>query len=701
MIIKKQSIFIALFLVLIGCLSSIAQVRIPEIFSDHMVLQRNDEVSIWGWADPQEQIKIIPSWNGDTTMVKAPNHGRWITSIATPDAGGPFEVKIVGKVNEITFRDVLIGEVWLCSGQSNMEWSVVNGIDNGEEESKKALHPNIRFFDIPKSTSTNPQDRVSATWTTCNPQTMRTFSAVGYYFGRTLQENLDIPIGLINSSWGGTNAETWTPQKVIEASREFQKWEEVFQPVDYWPLNPAYAYNAMIHPLAPFNLAGVIWYQGESNRVNAETYKSLFPAMIESWRSEWRDEFPFYYVQIAPFNYAEPLQGAMVREAQLQSLSTKNTGMVVVSDIGNLYDIHPTNKLDVGKRLANWAMRYQYGYRSIVPSGPLFQRYEVDGHIVKLYFSYNDGLKFKGDASEYMKIAGNDGVFLSSEKVEIVDDYIAVSHSQISEPASVRYAFENLGEGNLFNDSGLPASSFRTDDWPINLSRPSINTSRKLDGIEVTLIPPKDCDAVYYTTDRSVPSPASLKYTGPFIITQSQKIKAVAVKDGRVADVMTTESISLNKATFKPLELFAEYEDNYSASGTATLNDGKLGSLNFNDRRWLGFHGKDVEIVIDLENEVDIDKIEARFLQEHGSWIFSPQNVTIAVSRNGKRYKTVHEQTFFNHEGEPLQINSAKKLFKKTKGRYVKIVAKGMNCPEWHPGKGNPAWIFMDEVIVE
>ncbi len=467
-----KQLFYALVLLLLSGLFMpgllVANVTLPAIFGDRMVLQQQSEVTIWGWAKPLEPVSVIASWDRQAIQTKADNHATWQVKLKTPAAGGPHTLVIMG-YNTIVLQDVLIGEVWLCSGQSNMEWSANAGIDHGFEEIQQADYPNIRFFQVAHRSAAVRQLDLSGRWEACTPQTMANFSAVGYFFGRELHQRLRVPIGLINSSWGGTPAETWMNPDLINHDDEFAQSASRFKPVAWCPMEPGAAYHAMIAPLIPFAIAGVIWYQGETNTLNPIEYRRLFPALIESWRNEWQRDFPFYYVQIAPYNYGPYPKGVLLREAQLLSLAVPNTGMVVVSDIGNINDIHPRNKRDVGRRLANWALARTYGQQNISYSGPIYRRMAVEGNKIRLFFDYADrGLVCRGDKLTHFQIAGQDRVFVDAEAT-IEGSTVVVRSAKIKKPVAVRFGWSNTAEPNLFNADGLPASSFRTDDWPIPL----------------------------------------------------------------------------------------------------------------------------------------------------------------------------------------------------------------------------------------
>jgi len=339
----KNSIYSFLFS-LTG-FSTFANVSLPAFFSNNMVLQRNADVKLWGWGNPNEEITITASWDAATYKVKAGSEATWQISIKTPKEGGPYTLKFKG-YNEVVFNNVMLGEVWLCSGQSNMEWTPASGIDNTEAEIAKATYSNIRFFNVPKLTAKYPQDNLSGAWQACTPDTMKNFSAIGYFFAQHLHEDLKgVPVGIINSSWGGTHAEVWMPQDYIANDAVLAAAAAKFNESEWWPREPGRAYNAMIHPFTGLKLAGVLWYQGESN-VGSVVYHKTFGGLIESWRAAWHDVFPFYYVQIAPYNYqGDTTMGAITRNEQRMVLqAVPKTAMVVMSDVGNINDIHPVIK---------------------------------------------------------------------------------------------------------------------------------------------------------------------------------------------------------------------------------------------------------------------------------------------------------------------------------------------------------------------
>lgn len=472
--IKRPVQFLLCLLFFYGLFSSAyADIRLPGVMSDNMVLQQNSRVNLWGWSAPDEKIVVTTSWNSRVDSVTATGDARWKITVPTPAAGGPYTIILKG-YNTIELKNIMIGEVWVCSGQSNMEWSYWNGLPQIEEDLPNSANSNIRFFNIPKTTSLYPQDNCAATWQECNPETLKGFSAVGYYFGRQLQKELNVPIGLVNANWGGTPAEVWTPEESIENNPVLKEAAKKIGEARWWPNLPGRAYNAMIAPITSFNIAGVIWYQGESNAGTASTYDELMRTMIGNWRSEWKKEFPFYYVQIAPYTYGNKNVGALLRESQTKTMTYPHTGMVVITDlVDNVKDIHPKNKRDVGKRLAAWALSETYEREGITYKSPTYKEMAVTKNRAVVYF--NDvpgGLKLKdGDkqATEFY-IAGSDQNFYPAD-VKIEGDHVILSNKLVKAPVAVRFGFSNTAMPNLFSKEGLPVVPFRTDNWPVDTGK--------------------------------------------------------------------------------------------------------------------------------------------------------------------------------------------------------------------------------------
>lgn len=465
----RRSLLI-IFLIVIAENLSFSNVVLPAVFNNGMVLQQNTEVAIWGWAKPGETVSISGTWTGQVYVVTVPNTAFWKTTISTPKGSFDKHSMVVKGYNQQTINNILFGEVWLCSGQSNMEWTARNKINNAEQEVKEANYPQIRFFAVAHKTAPSPQLDLTGSWKVCSPETMIDFSSTAYFFGRELFKNLKVPIGLINSSWGGTPAEVWCSESTISNSAILKKAAETLIEVPWGPTKPGVVFNAMISPLVPFKFAGAIWYQGEGNTGFPFTYDLLLKAMIQNWRQVWQYDFPFYFVQIAPFEYNVPLQGAILRDAQRKALDLSKTGMVVVSDIGNTKDIHPLNKQDVGKRLGNLALNQTYGLTELPISGPLFKSFTIEKTKIRLSFDFvYEQLVCKDKELTLFEIAGEDKKFFPAQ-AKIDKNTILVSSKMVTKPIAVRFAFSNTAEPNLFNSKGLPASCFRTDNWDITLN---------------------------------------------------------------------------------------------------------------------------------------------------------------------------------------------------------------------------------------
>ncbi|OPZ71844.1 MAG: Glycosyl hydrolases family 2, sugar binding domain [bacterium ADurb.Bin478] len=647
---------------------------LPAIFSDHMVLQQKCAASFWGLAAPGEQVTVSADW-GKFLQTQADPQGRWLLRLPTPHAGGPYRITVRAGQEEKVFSDVLIGEVWLCSGQSNMEmplmgWPPHDLIEGSEQAIRNAHLPMIRLFTVAHAVSDVPLSDCSGTWSPCTPETAATFSATAFFFGRTLNEKLNIPIGLIHSSWGGTPAQSWTSAEFLQTMPDFKPivekieqsrgtieryqqwltqfptlnvsdrteetrwlnldfndaaccrpdfsdsewrtmnlpvyWEQTelgefdgavwfrktidipaewtgedavlelgpiddmdrtffngelvgshekvgfwqtprtytipasllrkgqnviavrcvdnlggggifgkpeqlrlylpsapakslslagewkyltvaefrsgifyvfpltgntFQthpkvPVQISPYTSTFLYNAMIAPLIPYAIKGAIWYQGEANTGNPRQYRNLFPLMIRNWRQDWgQGDFPFYYVQIAPWEYGDATRSQELRDVQRQCLDVPNSGMAVTLDIGHPQNIHPGNKLDVGKRLALWALAKDYK-KKVTYSGPLYQRIRIQGDQIKVYFDHcGTGLAAGPSGLHHFEIAGADHRFYPAQ-ASLSKNQVIVKAVKVKQPVAVRYAWSNTADASLFNKEGLPASSFRSDDWP-------------------------------------------------------------------------------------------------------------------------------------------------------------------------------------------------------------------------------------------
>ena len=507
---------ISMYLVVIGwAIALSAAVRLPAVISNNMVLQREQPIPIWGWAEKDEEIIVRIA--GQILSTKAGNNGQWRVMLDELELGQPLEMTIQGSTgNTLTLKNILVGEVWLCSGQSNMEMRV-SSCNNAEAEIAVANHPQIRLLSVPFKGTQEPQRDFKSRWVRCSPETVGSFSAAAYYFGRKLHHNLNVPIGLIHCSWGASSCEAWIkrsvlkvnpqykpmlrswdkrmrnfdPHDVEEAERQYASWRKQLAAAKAagkeppkapgnlrdWVntmfdvrRRPANCYNGMLLPLVPYAIRGVIWYQGETNVDRAYQYRQLFPLLISQWRDDWgQGDFPFYFVQLCNHMPVKEQPGdstwAELREAQAMTLRVPNTGMAVTIDIGDAIDIHPKNKQDVGGRLARWALAKTYG-KHIVYSGPLYKSMKINNDQIVIHFDHTgsgmiskDGKPLKGFA-----IAGSDKKFVWAE-VDIVGETVVVSSSGVPNPVAVRYAWADNPLCNLYNHEGLPASPFRTDTW--------------------------------------------------------------------------------------------------------------------------------------------------------------------------------------------------------------------------------------------
>tara|TARA_B110000259_G_C14033617_1_gene407969 strand:- start:3475 stop:4833 length:1359 start_codon:yes stop_codon:yes gene_type:complete len=449
------------------------------LFSDDMILQRESQVPIWGLASPNEKVTILSSWNNRTASTKADNQGNWIVKIETPLAGGPYEINISSGDSVLNYSNVLIGEVWIASGQSNMQMALYGGgkepVFGSIDMIAQANNSNIRLFTVRHRSSETPKKDLNGKWLVSSPSNVSGFSAVAYSFANYLNKVLDIPIGIIHSSWGGSPAEAWTDQKTL--NNIFEKSEIRNRHKDKAiHHNPSGLFNAMINPLIPFKIRGAIWYQGESNVGRANNYTKLMNNMIDGWRSQWNQgSFPFYFVQIAPNGAGgntNKTSQAFLREAQLMTmLQTENTGMVVTLDIGSEYTVHPPEKILVGKRLAYWALVKDYKLGGISFSGPVYKSLDIKGHKVIVNFDYaQNGITSYNKPIVGFEIAGSNKVFYKAN-AKVIRGYglnrskLEVSSDSVKNPEAVRYGWKNYLEGNLYNSQGLPASSFRSDNW--------------------------------------------------------------------------------------------------------------------------------------------------------------------------------------------------------------------------------------------
>jgi len=511
----KFAITLASISLMLGVLDLHADVKLPKLIADGMVLQQGVKVNIWGSADPGEHVAV--SFQDQRASAVANGAGHWELKLGPFSPGGPFTLTISGK-NALVLHDVLVGEVWVCSGQSNMEmpvapaaggWSL--GVLNYQDEIARADYPTLRMFTVQHAVADKPQTDVQGSWVAAHGEAVGNFSAAAYFFGRDLQKALNVPVGLIHSSWGGTTAEAWTSRGTLESDSDFKSiiedgtkllsaYPKVFQDYDQrlaeWrnqsdkaeaegaiippppalpkdprsdPARPSGLFNGMVMPLAPYTIRGVIWYQGESNSDRPFQYRKLFPAMIQDWRHAWGEgDFPFLYVQLANWGvHTLKWRWPELREAQAMALSLPKTGMAVTIDIGDGSNIHPQNKQEVGSRLSLAAQGIAYG-RDVVFSGPTYESMAVEGGAIRLRFQHADGGLIAKSQSiinvSGFEVAGVDRKFVGAD-ARIDGNTVVVSSGEVAHPVAVRYAWGMNPRPSIYNQEGLPASPFRTDEW--------------------------------------------------------------------------------------------------------------------------------------------------------------------------------------------------------------------------------------------
>jgi sialate O-acetylesterase len=506
---KLNALTRVLFVVALGVLSASAEVQLHNLFTDHMVLQRGTSVPIWGWAGDGEKVTV--EYRGETASTTA-RKGKWMVKLGKMDVGAPGTLRVSGekdgKHSTVSVSDVVVGEVWVASGQSNMEWPLRSSFQATNDIANSA-NAQIRLFTVPKLKLNSPTNNVNGKWQLCGPDSAPGFSAVAYYFARDLQKALGVPVGVIHTSWGGSPVEVWIREEMMANNKEFKRdildthtasaerakvaiaqWEKEAadakksgqpftkrRPGVAW--KPAELYNGMIGNIIPYAIKGAIWYQGESNAGRAWQYRRLFATMIENWRHDWNRDFTFLEVQLAPYDMsrkrsleeitAAPGDSAWAELREAQYLATENlkkVGMAVITDVGDKDDIHPTKKQPVGARLALLARKIAYGEK-IVADGPEFDEAKFkDGKAILSFDHVGGGLEARGGKLTGFAIAGEDKKFVWAD-AKIEGDKVIVSSPNVPKPAAVRYGWSDFPVVNLFNKDGLPATPFRTDDWPM------------------------------------------------------------------------------------------------------------------------------------------------------------------------------------------------------------------------------------------
>lgn len=501
-------------------------VELPTMFSDHAVLQRGEKVPVWGWGEAGEKVTV--EFGGQSVAATAAADGAWRVELEPMEADATGRsMKVTGsKSGGVEVKDLLVGEVWMASGQSNMQWNL-SATERAKEDIAAASHPGLRVFLTPNVTAATPQTKVGGSWFETTPQNAGRFTAVGYYFGLKLHRDLGVPVGIIGTAWGGKPSEAFTSREGLmtepegkalveqldaavasydaaKAQGNYEKalaaWKKQVEKLQAEakaqgkkpqlprrpgepqspalnPGKPMAIYNGMIHPWVGYAMRGAIWYQGESNAPRAKEYETIFPQLILDWRRLWKKELPFYFVQLANFKKASnepgvPDEWAELQNAQRLTLSLPKTGMAIINDIGMANDIHPRNKLDVGERLARWALANDYGKTGFLVSGPIYKGSKIEGGKVRIEFDHATGLKSRdGGPLKRFEIAGEDQKWVWAEAV-VDGDAVVVSSPGVPKPVAVRYAWASNPEGaNLVNGEGLPASVFRTDDWKLKTEK--------------------------------------------------------------------------------------------------------------------------------------------------------------------------------------------------------------------------------------
>ena len=498
---------------------ALAALKLPTVIGNNMVLQRDQDLKIWGWDDAGQEVSV--SFAGQTVKGKANDKGRWEATLKPLKTNAKAQEMVISGSGDqkIKISNILVGEVWVCSGQSNMAFTVGRSY-GGDLEALTANYPQIRMISVPQRASQEPKDYFVGQWDSCEPGVTAQFSAVGYYFGRMLHQALGAPIGLIDNAWGGSAAEAWVRRDLLEKDPQFKDlmthWEQIEKTFDYdalmkvyqgkrteWqakvkeakaagkpapraprpPRNqlagnhrPANLYNGVLHPVIGYGIRGAIWYQGESNAGRAYEYRALFPLMIQNWRDSWsQGDFPFYWVQLADFKVELPepadSQWAELREAQTLTMSKlKNTGEAVIIDVGEGRDIHPRNKRTVGERLARWALAKDYGFDKMAHQSPIYQKMEKKGNKILLTFDHVGaaGLySFDTREPEGFSIAGADKKFVWAKGKIIGKNQVEVWSDKVKEPIAVRYAWTDNPQANMSSYENLPMTPFRTDDFPM------------------------------------------------------------------------------------------------------------------------------------------------------------------------------------------------------------------------------------------
>jgi sialate O-acetylesterase len=689
-------------------LSLAGEIRLPSILSDNMVLQQNTKVKIWGWADPQEKISVSASWLTNEVSTLAGKDGTWCLSLQTIQAGGPYTLVISGK-NKITLKNILLGEVWLCSGQSNMEMALkwFGGWKNNPADLKDLYnndYSKVRLCDISNNISDKPLDDCRANWTLADSGSINNFSATAWFFGRELSKALKVPVALITSDWSGTPAEAWTAGQAFLKEDRLLYYTDQETKKEYPEHHNSALFNAMIHPLTNFAIKGAIWYQGESNIYDAGLYDVLFPAMVSSWRDAWKiGDFPFYYVQIAPFNYKSGCHAsAFLREAQTLSLDKiPNSGMIVTSDIGDKKDIHPINKQEVGRRLSLLALKRTYHRDDVVEYlVPVFRNFTIEKNSIRISFANcESGLFAKNNSPSGFEISAADMKFVPATAI-IFGKEIVVSSPLVTKPVAARYAFTDTSIAVLFNKEGFPANCFRTDKEALfyGKTKMKIETDTLTNEVFAILSGNDKKTQIRYTTDGSVPIYSSALYKDKIPLKTSLVLRTRIFEDKKPSAYIGAYSYHKHKGSREKLQYITRPEEKYMGNDY-TLCDGIHGSTDFRDGGWQGFLGNDVMVQYNLPSVQSIHQVKVSFLQDMNSWIFAPLYVEVYIADDKGNLIPAGIR---NSDTNPHENDAFVKEFTFDLGNIstakIRIIAKNIGlCPDWHKGAKEKAWLFIDE----
>ena len=468
----KKTYLLLVILMIISNQNSFAKIKLPSIIGSNMVLQRNTTIKLWGWANPGEKIIITTSWIYKKVKVTTPDNGRWEISLNTNLSKEAQTIQLKSNDSNIQLENILFGEVWLCSGQSNMRMPLKGYTGqptfDGNLEMATSNNPNLRLFSITENGFPTPLDTVSnyKKWDNANSGSVKDFSAIAYFYGKRLQEILDVPVGLIMTSWGGTRIQPWMSKEAITPYLDVNKVKK--DTTQKYKRIPSAIYNAMINPITSYTIKGALWYQGETNRDEPKVYQQLFPEMVKDWRKQWNiGDFPFYYVQIAPNKYTDKSNSQHLREVQLKALDLiPNSGMAVLSDIGSDATIHPPRKKEVAERLLFNALNKTYGMKDVDCASPVYKSMiEKDCALLLSFDNAETGLFSPETELSNFEIAGEDKVFYPAKAEIIAHKQLKVSSVEVKVPVAVRYGWSNWFVGKLYDNNMLPASSFRTDNW--------------------------------------------------------------------------------------------------------------------------------------------------------------------------------------------------------------------------------------------